>query len=79
MWSCFFPVDVDPDEVDGAPANSYWPWKGCQMTGVWGKDQSAGGFPPNAPTMKRRQIVAGKVPPATVMPWTDVIGIFAFG
>src|SRR6185436_11046779 len=48
-------------------------------TGFSGSGQSGGGLLPNAPTVKRRQIVAGNVPPATRIPWTDVIGIFAFG
>lgn len=75
----FFFVSVGAGAGAGAPKNSYWPWKGFHTTGLLGAPQSGGGCRPNAPVMKMRQIVAGKVPPTTRMPCTLVIGIFAFG
>jgi hypothetical protein len=56
----------------------YWPLNGSHTAGWLGRPQSGGGLFEYAARMKMPQIVAGKVPPATRIPWTAVIGIFAF-
>jgi len=54
-------------------------WKGFQVGRSFGSDQSCGDSEPSAGSMNLRQISAGKVPPATAIPWTLVIGISPAG
>lgn len=63
----------------GAPAFAYSPLNGTQTAGFLGNGQVRSDAPSKAWLMKRFQIVAGKLPPATVIPWTLVISICAFG
>jgi hypothetical protein len=56
----------------------YWPLNGSHTAGCVGRPQSGGGFAAYAARMKIPQIMAGNVPPATRMPCTAVMGIFAF-
>ena len=63
----------------GAPKFAYSRSWLDQIAGCLGSGQLRYGLPPNAPCMKRCQIVAGNVPPATVIPCTLFISICAFG
>jgi hypothetical protein len=73
-------VVVDPeDEVDSSPDSAYWPWNGCHTTEFLGSVHWRTCDWPIAACMKRCQIEAGNVPPATEIPCTFVISICAFG
>jgi hypothetical protein len=67
-------------DVVGARLDPYCPCvNGRQITGFSGCRQSSAGAFAIAASMKRRQIVAGKVPPWTEAPCTFSIGISPCG
>ena len=75
-----FAVVVVVAGVVGARLEPYWPCvNGRKTTGFCGEGQLSGGRLPTAASMNRRQIVAGKVPPATAIPCTSSIGISPCG
>src|SRR2546423_14826066 len=64
----------------GADWIAYWPRVNGLHTGsCFGSGKSYSRDEPSALSMKSFQIVAGKVPPATAIPCTLVIGISARG
>ena len=70
---------VSVSVCDVSPRNWYSPCHGRQTTCCFGSVQSSTGAFARTRDMNRFQIVAGKLPPETEMPWTFVISIVAVG
>ena len=59
---------------------AYWLWKvWSYFTSTEGAAKSVCGKSRSALYMNFAHIWAGKLPPVTLMPWTLVMGVFAFG